>query len=107
MKIKNKIKIKSKSKNKSKSKSKSKSKKNKNKKFSRNQKGAAPWRISVHSYNELNNIIKNIPNDSRIWIVKNGENNSIYESNKKNLLESLFDNGITNNNISDYTFNIL
>lgn len=73
----------------------------------RNKKGGAPERISVDSYTELNRKIQGFPNDSRIWIVKKGENNALYESNKKDILESLYDHGITNDNINNYDFNIL
>ena len=76
-------------------------------KITRKRKGGAPYRLSVRSLTELAQQIRNLPNDSRIWIVKNGENNALYESNKNDLLESLFDKGITNENIKDYDFNIL
>jgi hypothetical protein len=77
------------------------------KSLKRKVKGGAPNRVTVDSYMELGNIIKNIPDDSRIWIVKKGENKSLYESNKKNIIESLYSHGITKDNISNYEFNIL
>jgi len=73
----------------------------------RNKKGGAPERISVESYTDLNKKLQEFPNDSRIWIVKKGENNALYESNKNEILESLFNHGITNDNINNYDFNVL
>jgi hypothetical protein len=76
-------------------------------KYKRNSKGGAPERITVNSYSELSNKIKNFPNDSRIWVVPKNANNALYESNKNEILESLYDHGITNDNINKYEFNIL
>ena len=76
-------------------------------KYKRNIKGGAPERITVNSYTELSNKIKNYPSDSRIWIVLKNTNNALYETNKNALLESLYDYGITNDNINEYDFNIL
>lgn len=75
------------------------------------KKGGAPWRLTVNSYNELQKYLNNntswITPDTRIWVVKNTDNQALYESNSKDILESLFDHGITPQNISDYSFNIL
>ena len=82
----------------------------KNKTIKRNRKyrkGGAPERITVNSYSELSNKLKNFPNDSRIWIVPKNANNALYESNKNDILESLYEHGITNENINQYDFNIL
>jgi hypothetical protein len=88
----------------------------KNKKYryksrSRSRKGGAPWRLSVNSYTELQKYLDNnkswITPNTRIWIVKNTDNKALYESNTKDLLESLYDHGITPENISEYSFNIL
>lgn len=89
-------------------------KKNKTNKIYSNKrfrKGGAPLRESFNSYTELQKYLDNntswIKPDTRIWIVKNGENNALYESNAKNVLESLYDYGITHQNINEYSFNIL
>jgi hypothetical protein len=74
---------------------------------SKKVKGGAPNRVTVNSYMELANIIKNIPDGSRIWVVKKGEHYSLYESNKKDIIESLYSHGITKDNISEFDFNIL
>jgi hypothetical protein len=75
------------------------------------KKGGAPWRLTVNSYNELQNYLNNntswITPNTRIWVVKNTENQALYESNSKDILESLYDHGITPQNISEYSFNIL
>ena len=92
-----------------------KTKKLKNKKTNKTKKGVkgkyknggAPERISANSYTELYNKLQNFPDDIRIWIVKKNNNNALYESNKMNILESLYDKGITNENINEYEFNVL
>ena len=65
----------------------------------------------VNSYNELQNYLINnkswITPDTRIWVVKNTHNQALYESNPNAILESLYDYGITPQNISEYSFNIL
>ena len=75
------------------------------------KKGGAPLRESFNSYTELQKYLDNntswINSHTRIWIVKKGENNALYESNTKDILESLYDHGITSQNINEYWFNIL
>lgn len=75
------------------------------------KKGGAPWRLSVNSYTELQQYLDNnkswINPDTRIWVVKNTNNNALYESNSRDIVESLHDHGITHQNISEYSFNIL
>jgi len=91
---------------------KNKSKKNKIK-FRRKyiKKGGAPWRLTVNSFTELQQYLDNnkswITPNTRIWVVKNTYNQALYESNPKDILESLYDHGITPSNISEYSFNIL
>jgi hypothetical protein len=82
-------------------------KRNKKYRIRRNRKGGAPERITANSYTELSNKIKNFPDGIRIWIVPKNANNALYETNKNNILESLYENGITNDNINEYDFNIL
>ena len=75
------------------------------------KKGGAPWRLTVNSYNELQNYLNNnkswITPNTQIWVVKNTDNQALYESNANGILESLYDYGITPQNISEYSFNIL
>lgn len=90
---------------------KSRSRSNQYRKLRRKMKGGAPWRLTVDSYTELQKYLDNnkswITPNTRIWVVKNTDNQALYESNSKDILESLYDHGITPQNINEYSFNIL